>query len=198
MRGIVSAMSISSDSMLAAGTFSGAVGLYDHEGSGSTIAVFELGERGGGVTSLKWSASGQYLYVVQRRCSEILVYDVRKVNGLVATLKGFHGETNQRIGVDVRENGECWGGGTDGVVRVWDMETKDEPVREWKAHEGTVSATAIHPSASVVATCSGHRTYAPLQEHEGEGLELASDPETAPNIDLLTSDPENSLKIWRI
>lgn len=136
MRGIVSSMSVSSDGILAAGTFGGAVGLYDSEGSGATIGVFECGENGGGVTGVRWSTSGQYLYVVQRRCSEILVYDTRKISGLVATLKGFKGETNQRIGVDVTANGELWAGGTDGVVRIWDMEAKDECIREWKAHEG--------------------------------------------------------------
>lgn len=136
MKGIISAMGMSSGGILAAGTFSGGVGLYDSEGSGSTISVFDTEGRGGGVTGLKWSPDGRYLYVISRRSSEILVYDVRVMGRLCGFMEGFKGETNQRINVDVMSNGEVWAGGTDGIVRVWDKDEGEGCIREWQAHEG--------------------------------------------------------------
>jgi hypothetical protein len=152
MRGIVSAMSVQgADGMLAAGTWTRWVGLYDTSGVGGTVATWSIAEAadghagigGTGITQTAWSACGRYLCVVERKSRGVLVFDVRVMGKLVAWLEGREAETNQRLGVDVfegEEGMEIWAGGTDGVVRVWEGVGKTEGALErswaWKAHDG--------------------------------------------------------------
>lgn len=157
MRGIVSAMSQQPSpenadvGMLAAGTWTRWVGLYDLGGLGGTVATWSVAEAadldagigGTGVTETEWSACGRYLFVVERRSKGILVYDVRVTGKLVSWLVGREADTNQRIGVDLfpGENGtEVWAGGVDGIVRVWEgVGMKEGPLErswEWQAHDG--------------------------------------------------------------
>lgn len=161
MRGIVSALSIQpstsasfagdGDGMLAAGTYTRWVGLYDTSGLGGTVATWSIAEAadgiagigGGGLTQTAWSACGKYLLVAERCSRGVLVYDVRISGKLVCWLEGRKAETNQRLGIDVfdAEGGaEVWAGGTDGVVRIWEgvgmCEGGVERSWEWKAHEG--------------------------------------------------------------
>lgn len=158
MRGIVSAMAQQPGpeknaevGMLAAGTWTRWLGLYDVGGMGGTVATWgvheaadrEAGVGGTGVTETGWSACGRYLFVVERRSKGILVYDVRVTGRLVSWLVGRDADTNQRLGVGLFEGEkgtEVWAGGTDGVVKVWEgvgmMEGAVEKSWEWKAHDG--------------------------------------------------------------
>lgn len=157
MRGIVSALSVQgAEGMLAAGTWTRWVGLYDMEGVGGTVATWSIAEAadrhaaigGTGVTQTLWSACGRYLYVVERKSNGVLVYDVRVTGKLVAWLEGRHAYTNQRLGVDMYEGKggtEIWAGGTDGTVRVWEGVGKSEGALErtweWNAHAGKVGVS---------------------------------------------------------
>lgn len=157
MRGIVSALSVQNCSageeggMLAAGTWTRWIGLYDAGGVGGTVATWSIAEAadihaeigGTGVTQTLWSSCGRYLYVVERMSRGVLVFDVRVTGRLVAWLKGRRAETNQRLGVDVFEGEkgmEVWAGGADGVVTVWEgVGTKEGDLErdwEWRAHDG--------------------------------------------------------------
>lgn len=157
MRGIVSALSQqpspenAETGMLAAGTWTRWVGLYDMAGLGGTVATWsiaaaadgEAGIGGTGVTQTAWSACGRYLFVVERKSRGVLVYDIRVTGKLVAWLEGREANTNQRLGVDLfpGESGtEIWAGGTDGVVGVWEgVGMSEGGVKrswEWKAHDG--------------------------------------------------------------
>jgi hypothetical protein len=139
MRGIVSALSIQPSSenteagMLAAGTWTRWVGLYDMGGMGGTVATWSIGEAadkdagvgGTGITQTAWSPCGRYLSVVERQ------------------LEGRQAETNQRLGADVfgaDKGTEIWAGGMDGIVRVWEgvglSEGAQERSWEWEAHGG--------------------------------------------------------------
>lgn len=155
IRGIVSALSQQSseafDGMLAAGSWTRSVGLYDTGGMGGTVAVWNVGEAadniagigGTGITQTMWSPCGRYLCIVERKTQGILVYDVRVAGKLICWLEGRQADTNQRLNVDVfpGENGmEVWAGGTDGVVRVWEgvgmVEGALRRSWEWRAHDG--------------------------------------------------------------
>lgn len=157
MRGIVSSLSLQPESeasgtaMLAAGTWTRWVGLYDMGGLGGLVSTWSVAEAadketeigGTGVTETKWSSCGRYLLVVERKSRGVLVYDVRVLGKLVGWLEGREAETNQRLGVEIfeAENGtEVWAGGTDGVVRVWEgvgmVEGAQERSWEWRAHDG--------------------------------------------------------------
>ena len=148
MKGIISALGINPYSgVLAAGTFTRCVGLYDQEGSGDVVAIFSLAEQGyntssslKGVTDLKWSHCGTYLYVSERKDTKITVWDVRKLYAKVATLIGRDALTVQRLGIDVflGEGGRevAVGGGTNGRINLWDAHATPDPVASWEAHQG--------------------------------------------------------------
>ena len=161
MRGIVSALSHQPSSvgygegMLAAGTWTRCIGLYDMGRLGGMVSTWSIADAadtdagigGTGVTQTLWSSCGRYLFVVERKSEGVLVYDVRVTGKMVAWLEGRSADTNQRLGVDVfdAEAGEeIWAGGTDGVVRVWEAVGKTEGALqkswEWRAHDGKYSS----------------------------------------------------------
>lgn len=151
MKGIVSALGMSGEGLLAAGTFTRNVGLYDDYGNGGTVAIFPLrddGDRmsadgevgqGTGVTQLLWSACARYLCVVERGSDGIDIWDIRGAGRRLAWLRGRRALTPQRLGAEVAGH-EIWAGGTDGKIRVWDsLGTKEgviDPVWEFGAHDG--------------------------------------------------------------
>lgn len=128
MRGIVSALAISSEGLLAGGTFSRWVGLYDGYGRGGTVSVFEVGKReapedetywGTGITQVLWSFCGRYLCIVERESNGIGVWDIRGTGRRLSWLRGRNAQTNQRLAADLI-GGEIWAGGLDGKVKVWE------------------------------------------------------------------------------
>lgn len=146
MKGIVSALRMSCEGLLAAGTFSRWIGLYDGYGRGGTMGVFEINgadpegtDSGSGITQVLWSSCGRYLCVVERSSDGISVYDVRGTGRRLSWFRGRKARTNQRLGVDIFGN-EIWAGGTDGFVRIWEgvgmLEGDISPSREVEAHDG--------------------------------------------------------------
>ncbi|KAL1852583.1 hypothetical protein Plec18170_005714 [Paecilomyces lecythidis] len=204
MKGIVSALAVnpSGDGILAAGTFTRHLALYSSNGSGELIGTFSVARteadrhiNGKGITQLLWSPCGRYLYVVERKSHGILMYDIRVTGQLLGWLQGREAFTNQRLKADVVAAGsegshEIWAGGTDGFMRTWrnpsDSVGAKDPDWEWKAHDDPVAATILHPSGSIVGTCSG-------QKHDPHyhSTQRASD-----EFSIMAGD--NSLKIWAL
>lgn len=160
MRGIVSALAIdSSTGVLAAGTYSRHVGLYDSSGQGDCIGVFSVEGTdadshigGGGITQVSWSPCGRYLFITERKSDGILLYDIRKTGQLLAWLEGRAAHTNQRLGVDVvgADGGagqEVWAGGVDGLLRMWKnpytRQGSVPPTFEYKGHDGKISTLEL-------------------------------------------------------
>ncbi|EEH22372.2 hypothetical protein PABG_04583 [Paracoccidioides brasiliensis Pb03] len=214
MKGIVSTMAISpaGDGILAAGTFTRYIGLYASNGSGDTIATFSIAGTnadarigGRGITQVLWSPCGRYLFVVERKSSGILVYDIRVTGQLVGWLEGRVGITNQRLKADIVPGGDSnstgiWAGGTDGVVRVWIDPSNvggEGRLPEWeiKVHDDPVTSAVFHPMGSVLATCSGQKKYQTLDEVE------ISEPSTDTEYyhdRLIKDNIDNRLKIWAL
>lgn len=172
MRGIISALDIDDSSgILAAGTFSRHVGLYDNGGQGDCVGVFcvqgtdadeEIG--GAGITQVKWSSDGRYLYIAERRSDGVMFYDIRKTGQLLGWLVGRNARTNQRLGIDVVnvESGtNIWAGGMDGYIRRWlnphEHQGSVESSMEWRGQDDAVSSVVGHQSGSALASCSGQR-----------------------------------------
>ncbi|SZE99482.1 unnamed protein product [Blumeria hordei] len=217
MRGIVSTLAMSSTEgyMLAAGTWTRWVGLYDAGGIGGTIATWSVADAadnvagilGSGVSEVIWSACGRYLCVVERMSRGVLVYDVRVTGKLLAWLEGREARTNQRLSAEVFQSDsgtEVWAGGTDGVVRVWDGVGKTAGsvpnTWEFQAHDNPVTATIVHSSGSVVATCSGERSLLKIEElseerHNISSFTMRDESSFNPTAQAV---PDNTLKIWRI
>lgn len=160
-RGILSCLDISSDRLLAAGSFNRFIDIYTEEGRGERATVFHLAPddgsldspnsesvhraRGTGITQVKWSSCGTYLYVAERRSDVILLYDIRVAGKRLSVLRGRRADTNQRLGFDITaidggEGHEVWAGGTDGRMRVWTKPylREGDIAPEWdlEAHKG--------------------------------------------------------------
>lgn len=211
MRGIVSALAMqpTSDigsSMLAAGTWTRSVGLYDAEGMGGTVATWcvekaadiEAKIGGSGVSQVLWSHCGRYLFVVERMSKGVLIYDVRVTGKLVGWLGDRAAETNQRLSVEVFDDGEhgceIWAGGTDGMVKVWTdvtaTEGRIESSWQWKADDSAITGTGLHPSGTVVVTSSGQRLDV------GPESDRSSDGDGRGTKEYTRKVADNSLKFW--
>ncbi|KAK4671457.1 hypothetical protein QC764_600180 [Podospora pseudoanserina] len=224
MRGTVSALGLqptgAGEGILAAGTWTRWVGLYDIYRSGSVIANFsvkssadhEVGIKGKGVVQTIWSPCGRYLVVNERGSEGLLVYDVRGTHKLLGWLSGRDGTTNQRLGVDVfpDQNGngfEVWAGTKNGTVVMYEgvgmNEEETKPTWGWGVNDGesAVGATAMHSSGSVLATCSGSWKVA----EDDSSDEGSSDDSDSDSEDDSSSGKkpafvveETSLKVWSI
>lgn len=155
MKGIVSALSISHErGILAAGTYSRKVALYDHEGCGSAIAIFPTASESGnsqsepgGVTDVKWSVCGTYIIVSERNQDTVGVWDVRKLYAKVATLKGRDARTAQRLGFELVQdkNGKeaVMAGSKNGCVQKWTLHEDESPNWQMKISEGRNDANIV-------------------------------------------------------
>lgn len=149
-RGTVSALSISTDGVLALGTSLREIALYEQEGLGRCTSVFSLeAEVGTGVTNVEWSPCGKYLLVAERQSDVVQVYDLRDTHQKVSTLTGRNSNTTQTLNIDAipTANGyEVWGGGLDGKVRMWKNPGRSEgpavAEAEFKVAEGECEITS--------------------------------------------------------
>lgn len=220
MKGIVSAMGMSSEGMLAAGTYSRWLGLYDGFGRGGNAGVFSVStedevERGGGITQVVWSTCGRYLCVVERATDGVGIWDIRGTGRRLAWLRSRNARTQQRLGVEV-VGGEVWAGALDGVVRVWEglgmVEGVMDPSWEFRAHEDAVSSATLHPCGSVLATCSGQRhALPPIRDVAYLDDESDSDSSSQRSLSSISSisstsasskrpsqTTDNNLKLWAL
>ncbi|KAL2015691.1 hypothetical protein VTK56DRAFT_5026 [Thermocarpiscus australiensis] len=204
--------------LLAAGTWTRNLGLYDLARAGDCVATWsvagaarEAGVGGSGVMQTLWSPCGRYLVVNERRATGLLVYDLRGTRRLLGYLEGRDGETNQRLSCDVFPGSEStggfevWAGTKDGSVVVWEGVGSQEggvgPSWHWRAHETAIGATAMHMSGSVVATCSG--SWKITDDDEVSSASSDESASTASTVSRRSPKPkivvpETSLKVWSI
>ena len=167
-KGVVGAMAMNTEGLLAVGTFNREAGMVDTNTEGGMVVKLALPkEEGAGVTQVKFHpepSKGNYMVVASRKSDVLHVFDVRNPNSLLATLVGRQGMTQQRLGIDITENGEVWAGGIDGLVRVWEGlgigAGRIHPSLDWRAHEDAIGGIGLHPGgAGVLASCAGSRHF---------------------------------------
>lgn len=191
-KGDVSALSPSpaNAEVLAVGTRTRYVGLYDTV-SAQEITHFALpgtidGKRtenerlraviGEGVTQLKWSPDGTYVYVAERNSDAVLIYDVRNFSLALAHCAGRQALTRQKMGFDIwtpiGESHEVWAGGTDGRVRVWRNPYLSEGAVEADevidVGKDPVSDVLVHPYGHAAVVAKGK--YEVGNEPEGKTI----------------------------
>ncbi|KAK3190869.1 hypothetical protein K4F52_003186 [Lecanicillium sp. MT-2017a] len=216
MKGTVSALAASppgqNEGVVAAGTRTRWMGLYDFRKADKAVANWNIASAdqdefgidvgGQGINQTLWSACGRYLVINERRSSGLLVYDIRVSGKLLSILAGRQAETQQRLSCDVfgNSNGdpgfEVWGGTQQGSVQVWDEVGLHYGVSDsswnWIAHEAPVSSSIVHPSGSVVLTCSGAWDY-PLDSDTPRDSQAAHDSGSRTRI-----LDDSSIKVWSI
>ncbi|KAF3000259.1 hypothetical protein E8E13_008003 [Curvularia kusanoi] len=182
-KGAISALSLSpvTGDILAVGARTRSIGLYDAN-NGSEVTHFSLpgtllGRKscseslasvmGDGVSSLKWSPCGTYLYVAERDSDVLLIYDARNFSLALGYCAGRNARSKQKLGFDIWTAGEgaheVWAGGLDGRVRVWKAPYMKEGAVEadqvvnvsGAEEEMPVVGTLVHPSGSLAVTARG-------------------------------------------
>lgn len=153
VRGLISALHVDVlYNVLAIGTLTRQIGLYDAAGTGECIGAFSVSGTeadkqifGGGVTQVQWSECGRYLHITERKSDGVMVYDIRNTGQLLSWVVGRNAMTNQRMKVELapdREHGQqgLWAGGVDGTLRHWEAPHLSagpiKPFSQRKLHEG--------------------------------------------------------------
>lgn len=161
-RGAVSCLDTSDtgSALVAAGSFDRSLGLYDMR-AGCAPQLVIHGAHAGGLTHLRFSRCGNFLYSGARRDARLRCWDARSAAGSVYSLPRESGETNQRIGFDIEPCGRhLLSGGARGV-RVYDLATGERVVAAWAAWgPSAVGGVSVHPQLPLVATASGERRAA--------------------------------------
>ncbi|KAI7539528.1 hypothetical protein KC331_g9701 [Hortaea werneckii] len=201
-KGRISALAISGDGILAAGSTEREIALYDHEGDGECLTAFSVARQ----------LDGEQVSGTGSDC--IQVFDVRNTLQRVSTLTGREANTTQKLGIDVVSsiNGsQVWAGGTDGVVKMWEnpgVAAGDQiPQREMKLREDPISSAIWHPCGWVFATSSGHRSpksnlwfedsSSEDSSSEDDGSDGASDSTSNSKSNAVSpTAPDNKLDVW--
>jgi WD40 repeat protein len=199
-RGLIMALDISPDGMLAAGTTEGQIALYDGVDNTECWTSFRLPAKSG-ITQLAWSPDGQYLLAAERQSDGIHVYDIRNALRRLSFLEGRVAKTHQRMGMSVvptADGYEAWAGGADGCVRMWKnpglIEDRQSPDFEHKMHDSPVSSAVWHPHGAVLATCSGE----PPRSMIDSSTDDSSDDESTVEDGSIRKAADNTLKIWTV
>lgn len=212
--GIISCIACAQDAsgLMAAGAYSGIAALYDYR-THEQLAVLE--GHTGGITHLKFSACGTYLYSGARRDGAIYCWDARNVSGALYILQRGVENTNQRIYFDIEPCGRhLASGGEDGCVRYWDLRDGSE-AGKFRAAGDTVNGCEFHPGLPVLAIASGQRRFGVAEEIEAATSSSSSGSESENEEEeglqgekrwgrgrkkrkFELNNDENVLRLWRL
>jgi len=165
-KGLISTIAFSPDGtgLMAAGSYSGSICLYDASGGQPrllrSLKTKDKALRGSGVTQVKFHpTSPELLYAASRCSNNILVWDVRNAKDVLMT-HPRKGNTNQRIQFDI----DPWGkwlttGDSTGQAHFFDTHDPhgSEPVKSYKLADDTISSASLHPYLPYLLTTDGSR-----------------------------------------
>jgi WD40 repeat protein len=145
-KGIIACLDFAPDysGLYAAGSYSSSIGIYDE--TNDELCLKLTGMEGGGVTQVKFSKDGRYLFSASRHATSILCWDVRDSANILYELPR-QAKTNQRTSFDLDATGRYLITGDEaGNALVYDVltgeseniETKERLVTQFKVHDGKV------------------------------------------------------------
>jgi telomerase Cajal body protein 1 len=168
------------------GSYNGTAAIYDET---THDVLLELPCQANGVTQVKFSANGAYLFVAGRQSDSILCWDVRMTRSVVSTLTR-KANTNQRIAFDVEPMGRhLLTGSRDNRAIVYDLNTARE-VTSVTGFADAVNGVSVHPLGTCVAFTTGQRHF-PLP------CSGADDSDSDSHSDDDSSRPLPTLSIWK-
>lgn len=176
-RGLVSTLDCcpTEKDVFACGSYGGSAtaidcGVYDLRVDGGRALSWRAG--GGGVTHIKWSVDGNFIYVASRRSDHISCVDVRHTGGVVYALERPGSRTNQRLRFDLEPcGGHLVSGDERGGVHAFDLRTGERAFsRETVtiADGPKVNSVAFHPYASATASFRARRGFRGVSYAVGE------------------------------
>ncbi|KAI8378254.1 WD40-repeat-containing domain protein [Choanephora cucurbitarum] len=191
-KGIISCLDFAPDGYYyAAGSYSASIGIYDAHNDKLSLKLTGIEA---GVTQVKFSKDGLYLFSASRHSDTILCWDIRDSANVLYELPR-PGRTNQRIQFDLDPSGRYLiTGDTQGNLLSYDIttgalediETKKRLVSSVSLHQDIISSVSFNPVYPVMSTCSGQRKF------------------SLPSVDSDESEEEeeiiidNTLKTWRV
>ncbi|CAH0400214.1 unnamed protein product [Chilo suppressalis] len=208
--------------LLAVGSWNSTINLYNVNEMGTYKSIGKMHGHSGGVTHMKFTPDGIRLVSGARKDHRLLIWDIRyyrrPLNILTRAVN-----TNQRVYFDISPCGKYLiTGGTDGVLKVWDVdqvdwknsletneENSDDATYKFALHNDCCNSISIHPLRPILATGSGQFHFRdPMTGLEGADVSLQSNGMAIDNItnevdtdenDLRYScEAENSLVFWWI
>ncbi|GAA6050921.1 hypothetical protein NBRC10513_000853 [Rhodotorula toruloides] len=215
-KGIISSLAFSppdssSNSLLAAGSFSGSVGLYDISSPTPLTHLLQPSQHGGVTKLLFHPLSPHLLFVASRQSTHLDVWDLRNTSRTSSSGKlSRKGRTNQRLGFDIDPSG-TWlaAGDQDGNLSVFSAQPLPdqlEPVTTFSLSSEPISTALFHPFALLLITTSGARKFGGAKRARRDTASSSesdsSDEEDGANAgaqdDGLSVAERNSLEIWRL
>ncbi|KAI8364078.1 WD40-repeat-containing domain protein [Blakeslea trispora] len=191
-KGIISCLDMSPDGYYyAAGSYSASIGIYDAHNDKLSLKLTGIRS---GLTQVKFSKDGMYLFSASRHSDYILCWDIRDSANILYELPR-PGRTNQRIQFDLDPSGKyLLTGDTEGHLLSYDIttgalediETKRRLVSSEQLHQDIIAGVSFNPVYPVIATCSGQRKFDVSFDDSDE-----SEQEEETVID-------NTLKNWRV
>ncbi|GAA6037253.1 hypothetical protein JCM8097_008645 [Rhodosporidiobolus ruineniae] len=218
-KGIISSLAFSSPDpaspgshFLAAGSFSGTIGLYDPS---SRTPLFDLlyPSQKGGVTKILFNPlSPHLLFAASRQSTHLDVWDLRNTSSPTSHGRLRRpGRTNQRLGFSIDPTG-TWlaAGDQDGNLNVFSalpLPDQLDPVATFNLSSEPLGATVFHPSLPLLLTCSGTRHFQRYNGRSGgqrrkgsaeSSLSASSESEEEEREEAGEGGGRASLELWRL
>ena len=187
--GILSTAAVGVDNIFAFGSYDGSIFAYDERANIDIYRMYHSSSpnKVAGITCLKFSSCGKYLFSGARKDDFILCWDLKNSRNPLASFPR-NCNSNQRIQFDV-SGSELVTGGTDGFVKSFllsSIETAPDqclvPACASFSFNTVVNGISLHPYYPLLALSTGTRTIS-------FNLDLSDSEE-------MEQKPVNGIQIW--
>ncbi|CDH57186.1 telomerase cajal body protein 1-like [Lichtheimia corymbifera JMRC:FSU:9682] len=194
-KGIISCLDFSVDGLYAAGSYSQSVGIYDETNNELCLKLTGIQ---GGVTQVRFTPDGNFLYTASRTSNVISCWDIRDTANVLYELPR-PGKTSQRITFDIDPSGKTLVSGDQyGNILFYDIsnskgedQLEDRLLYRMEGHRDITSCATWNPMYPwLLATCSGQRKF--------ELDDSDSDSGDGDDNDRQEQVVDNSLSIWQV